>query len=328
MAIPLIIGGLVAVATGALGAGAMISAKEKGDKARGIYESKEKQQNNAASKLELVQAESSERAEQLGLLKLQVQNGEIAEFIKLYERLGQLNIKVSQADTSVDFTFTPEEIRTMKKVSMNAGEVLSAGAQSLAGGVLAGAGVYSSVMAFGAASTGTAISTLSGAAATNATMAWLGGGSLASGGMGMAGGAAALGLWVAGPAILITGIIADSKADEALTEAERYGAKVDVACEEMKTQRALLKAVSTRCLEFDAVISELRVRISPELAKLSVVLDNLNGRTDLNDDETETLHKVFSLAKTLKDVMNINILDDDGDLTDESEDAQQYLESA
>lgn len=46
---------------------------------------------------------------------------------------------------------------------------------------------------FGAASTGTAISSLSGAAATNATLAWLGGGSLAAGGGGMAAGSVVLG---------------------------------------------------------------------------------------------------------------------------------------
>lgn len=42
----------------------------------------------------------------------------------------------------------------------------------------------------GAASTGTAISTLSGAASTSASLAALGGGSIASGGFGMAGGTA------------------------------------------------------------------------------------------------------------------------------------------
>ena len=50
---------------------------------------------------------------------------------------------------------------------------------------------------FGAASTGTAISTLSGVAATNAALAWLGGGALAAGGGGAAAGGALLAL--AGP---------------------------------------------------------------------------------------------------------------------------------
>lgn len=52
---------------------------------------------------------------------------------------------------------------------------------------------------FGAASTGTAISTLSGAAATKATLAWFGGGSLAAGGFGVAGGGIVLaGIGIAG----------------------------------------------------------------------------------------------------------------------------------
>ena len=65
---------------------------------------------------------------------------------------------------------------------------------------------------FGAASTGTAISSLSGAAATNAALAWLGGGTLATGGGGIAAGSALLGLlgpigWsVAGIAALTGGI--------------------------------------------------------------------------------------------------------------------------
>lgn len=65
---------------------------------------------------------------------------------------------------------------------------------------------------FGAASTGTAISSLSGVAATNAALAWLGGGTLATGGGGIAAGSALLGFlgplgWsVAGIAALTGGI--------------------------------------------------------------------------------------------------------------------------
>ncbi len=52
--------------------------------------------------------------------------------------------------------------------------------------------VWTAAGAFGVASTGTAISTLSGGAAINATLALLGGGSVATGGLGMLGGLAAV----------------------------------------------------------------------------------------------------------------------------------------
>lgn len=72
----------------------------------------------------------------------------------------------------------------------------SSGENWLAGtavGAAVAAGTFSLVGAFGTASTGVAISSLSGAAATTSTLAALGGGSLASGGLGMLGGVCALG---------------------------------------------------------------------------------------------------------------------------------------
>lgn len=59
-------------------------------------------------------------------------------------------------------------------------------------GALTALGAYGAVAAWGVASTGTAIDTLSGAAGSSATPAWLGGGALAAGGLGIAGGTAVL----------------------------------------------------------------------------------------------------------------------------------------
>ena len=317
MAIPLIIGGIVALATGALGTGAMLSAKEKSDQAKALYDKGEKKQKSRWKNLEKQQKITQEDAESLGLLKLELQKNEISIFLELYRKLGKLNITGIETEM-LSFGFSPEEIKSMKTISMNATEVLGAGVQSIAGGALMGAGVYGSVMALGAASTGTAISTLSGVAATNATLAWLGGGSLSAGGLGMAGGAAAVGLWVAGPAILIAGAIADSKAEKALTEAESFKADVDIACEKMKTEQALLKSVSIRCKEFDVVLNEVRSRLNPSLDSLSNVISAIKPNSEPTEDQFKVIHTTLMLAKTLKDILNINILNSDGKLNKES----------
>lgn len=70
------------------------------------------------------------------------------------------------------------------------------GTVGLAAGGLAHAGILGIASAYGTASTGTAIATLSGAAAENASLAWLGGGAVSAGGGGM--------VW--GSAILWTGV--------------------------------------------------------------------------------------------------------------------------
>ena len=84
-------------------------------------------------------------------------------------------------------------------------------------------------MALGAASTGTAISSLAGVAATNATLAAIGGGSLATGGLGMAGGTAILGAAVAGPVLAIAGWAYNSHGEEALKNARKVNLEVDQA---------------------------------------------------------------------------------------------------
>lgn len=87
--------------------------------------------------------------------------------------------------------------------STQAAVVLGGITRSVGAGAAAASAVYGAVGLLGAASTGTAIASLSGAAASSATMAWLGGGALAAGGGGMALGTVVLGGLVAGPALLV-----------------------------------------------------------------------------------------------------------------------------
>ena len=78
------------------------------------------------------------------------------------------------------------------------------------------------VSAFGTASTGTAIATLSGAAATNATLAALGGGAISAGGGGMAVGAMVLsGIGVAAAIVAVPAIVFSYKAYDAKQETNR-----------------------------------------------------------------------------------------------------------
>lgn len=326
MAIPLIIGGIVAVLGGAVGGAAYLSAKEKKEEALSIYESKSAQQKIAGEKLEAAHKKTIAKAEGLGLLKLNLQQNELARFISLQQRLGALNIK-DYMNEKLDFVISPQEIREMKQISMSASEVLSGGVQSLAAGALAGAGMYGAAMTFGAASTGTALSALSGAAATKATLAWLGGGALSVGGMGITGGMATLGFWVAGPALLVAGVFADSKAEQALTDAKKFSADVDVACETMKSETAALAAIATRCGEFEMVLNELKLRLNPSLEKFASVIARLEASREQPDDsQMKSIHSTFLLAKTMKDVMNISVVGDDGKVNAASQNVKKYLE--
>jgi len=103
------------------------------------------------------------------------------------------------------------QIGRVRRLNDRFSNVLSAGIGAAGGSALT-AGSWALVSVLGAASTGTAISTLSGVAATNATLAWFGGGALATGGAGIAGGSLVLGGLFASPLILIWGFGVHKKA--------------------------------------------------------------------------------------------------------------------
>ena len=216
MPLPLVFIG-IAVATGVTGAGATVKAGVDHNKAKRINMNTEERITHAANHLEVLRQQCGEALQCLGEEKMFVLSNSIASFLDTFIKIKNVDFadSVGLSELSkfhVDHT-TFEEIGELGHfaVSLAGGSIAG-----VAGGALTALGAYSAAASFATASTGTAISTLSGAAASNATLAFFGGGSLATGGLGMAGGAAVLGGLVAGPALLVMGIITGANAGKGL----------------------------------------------------------------------------------------------------------------
>lgn len=153
----------------------------------------------------------------------------------------------------VDF---PEEMHLWQGAGYAAGAV--------AAGTATGAATLGLVTAFGTASTGTALATLSGPAYVHATLAALGGGSLATGGLGMAGGAAVLGAVVAAPMLAVASFAADRKIrsdyDEAMrwqADVIRYSEEVQDACRKNNQRRQALRALGQDMYAFGLFFQDM-----------------------------------------------------------------------
>lgn len=264
MPIPFLIGAAI---VGAVGVSAVNSAKEKSEKAESLVKDKESQQKLAIQELEEAHELCTESVENLDALKQETLNHDIARFLTLYKKIGDLNISLKDIDTSFEYSENQNEISAIDASYHPTADI---------------------------------------AVKTIGSALLIGGG------------------FIAVPTLLWSIISASNKADEALTEAKKYAAKVDVRCQEMENDKALLQAISIRCTEFEAVIGELRSRLKTSLDALEEVISSYNG-VKLNNDEIQKVHQSFSLAKSLKDVLSVNILDSNGELTDESEDASCYL---
>ena len=290
MPLPLILWG-AAAALGATGIYKGVKAKEMLEEAKDIGRRAERHLENNQAELETARESTNKALQALGQLKVNVFSNQIQHLV---ETIKKGRSKITGFDGSISAEQL-QEYERMVKVALNIESGAGTGAVA---GALAAMGAYGTVGMMATASTGAAISGLTGVAATNATLAWLGGGSLAAGGWGMAGGMVALGGIVLGPALAIGGFMLASKAEEALTEAHRYDARVDEAVGKIRIAMEGLKAIRTNAAELSAVLLELAQRY--DLIKVNDTLDK------------PAFARMLQVGKALKEVLDVPVLDEQG----------------
>lgn len=257
-----------------------------------------------------------------GEYRLRVLHLTVGRFLEYLTELKQNNAaKEYEILMGAEFSF--EKLAEMEHLDMAASEALRstavAGAFGLAALVGTPAAVTGAVGTFAAASTGTAISTLSGAAATNATMAWLGGGSLVAGGGGVAAGTAVLTTITASTtgvfAILAAGTIVSVHYGKKLTEAKEYEKKIGVAVAGLEKSWVVMDGIKTRTVELREVTEELKWKTIFELDNLESLIKDFDFQ---DPDHVVVFNKCGVLIKTMVTLAQIPLLDEDGNLSYES----------
>jgi len=272
MPIPFILGG-AALAAGAYGIKKGLDAKEKNDKAKYIIEKARNRFEKARELLEYETEQLRDKLNEYGEFKIEVFKEIIGNFLNLMKECANN----AESEANIKKYLNKDEIIELEQANIEAIEISNSLLKGTASGALTAFGVYGTVGALASASTGTAIASLSGAAATNATLAWLGGGSLAAGGFGIAGGTMVLGGLIAGPAIAVTGLTMDSKAEKNLTKAKEFEKKVDEKVEKMLYSIEEYGIIQKYIEESKEVITNL-------ISRYNKILDNLL-------EERENLYK-------------------------------------
>lgn len=219
MALPLIIaaGAGIAALTGLYkGTKAVVDNSNAGD----INKEARQMVDNSRNELEEIRQLCHRSLKNLGKSKIRAYRIEVQNFLDTFGKIKNVEFTGDKTLGNMRLNDNSPELidKLQKEVSLIVSSGMGLGTGAV-GGALTAFGAYSGTMAFAAAGTGTAISSLSGAAATNATLAWLGGGTLAAGGMGVAGGMMALSALTAGPALLIAGWYMGAKAETNLNNA-------------------------------------------------------------------------------------------------------------
>jgi hypothetical protein len=310
MPLPFILAGAALAATGT-GIKKGLDAKRKNEEAREIVEEAQEKFENAKEELDLTSEELNNLLTNFAKFKLKIFETRMAVLIKMLKRC-----KKAKSTLNLERAhYTQDEIKELEISVSKSLEISSGLAKGVSSGALTAFGAYGSVGMLASASTGTAISTLSGAAATNATLAWLGGGSLAAGGFGMAGGMAVLGGIALGPAVAITGLMMNSKAEKNLTKAYEYEAEIDLKIEKINSAIIEMELIEDDTRELISIIEGILNRFDNTLVEINDVKVGEKVKRFFIPKRICDLReflKLLELGKTLKDLLNVSLVERNG----------------
>lgn len=319
MPLPLLFIGIAAV-TGIAGAGKTVKAVVDNTNANKINTAANKGVDNARNRLEQQRAAVACSLEKLGEEKLHILTGTVTSFVSAFEKIKNIDFTSSVGLEELDkLHIDQKDFEELKELGNFAVQVAGGATAGVAGGALTAIGAYGAAQTFAAASTGTAIASLSGAAATNATLAFFGGGSLAAGGLGMAGGMMVLGGLVAGPALLVMGLITGAKSQEKLDQALINKAQAEEIMEALNTASDQCSAIRRRTYLFYGLLAHLDTYLLPLVWQMEdIITKEGTDYRSYSPESKKVIMAAASNAGSVKAVLDVPILTEDGALTEVS----------
>ena len=310
----------VAAATGAVGAGKTMKAGIDAHAANQINESANQIVEESTEMINAQRASCSEALKCLGEEKVFLLNENMTQFLDTFTKLKNVDFHETEGLSELSKLHIDEQDFVELRNLCNFAIPLAGGSiAGTASGALAAFGAYGAAQALACASTGTAIASLSGAAATNATLAFFGGGSLAAGGWGMAGGAMVLGGLVAGPALLVMGLVTGKAAEKSLDKAKINRLEAVQMAEQLDTASKQCEAIRRRTYMFYNLLARLDSFFLPCIYKMEdVVKAEGYDYSCYTEESKKAIAACASIAVSIKSVLDTQLLTDDGMLTDES----------
>lgn len=318
MPIPFLIAGASLLA-GAVGIAGHIDAKETNDKAIKKAEMAEEIYNTSKASFEKAKSNMEEHFFSLGNTKKEILETSINQFVEDYKKIKDIHFNSSNDIYEIsNLQISSNDILELANIV----DIYSTSALSGATGVATGAII-------GLAANGT-LPIVAGAlkiAAAGVAIGEIGGAASLAGSALSLGVAATPLASIVAPVVLFTGISASSKADENLSKAEVMYSKAKSASEKMKLYEDICNAATIKSDMFKALLIELNEIFAQCVALLN---DTVRMRSvqfrgnqipfdELSIEEKNLLMVTGSLAKAVKTVIDAPILDENGKISQESE---------
>lgn len=318
----------IAAASGMLGIGSTVKAGLDTKSANRINKNANELVQQSTDHLNAQRLACGNALTRLGAEKLSVLNGTLPAFLDVFTQIKNVDFRETEGlDELHRLHIDEQEFVELRGMANFAGSIAGGAVAGTANGALAAFGAYGAAHAPAFASTGAAISALSGAAATNATLAFFGGGSLAAGGLGMAGGTVVLGGLVAGPALLIMGLVAGKAAQKGLEKAYTNRAEAVQITAQLNTASLQCETIRRRTYMFYNLLARLDSYFMPLIHRMRDIVEiEGDDYSQYSAESKAVIASCASAAVSIKSVLDTPLLTDDGLLTDASEETATNIE--
>ena len=326
MPLPLIIG-VVALAAGLTGTGNAVAGGVKLHHANKTAKEAKQRHDTNIQKLKSKENTCDTAMDKLGKTELEILDS-FDKFSELFARIKNAP-EFGEIDTGT-VKIEKFDNKKIKEVSVGAGTLLGGiggAAAGTAGGFAAAGAAYSAVLAFGTASTGTAIGTLSGAAAESAALAALGGGSIAAGGGGVALGTAILGgttlgvgMIIGGTIFRITGSKISKRADEAWQQTIEAENKTNQAFEKLDLMQTLAEKYTYSLLQIYDVYSK-------KLINMDYVINKKTDWKNFDEEEKLLIQNTVLLVQLLYTMCKVKLLKTEDGAENNSVNAEEIVDT-
>ena len=297
MPIPFIMLGAAAMA-GAAGVTKGASAISSNSKADHMVKAAQDACQQAQEALEEQRAETTNKLETLGTIKLDIWSKEMHDFVQSFQSFKNVRMEGGpELNDRLRLQIeNPDNLKNMEIASIKASEITHAGISALGSGALAGIASYGGAMMFASASTGV------------------------------------LGGIVAGPVLAVAGTLMKAKAEEKLANARQIKAELEQTVEQLGVMTDFMKRVSALSVQYTDFLVDFRRAfyqtlnemrniertgrqkqrwMSRNLQKTGTEKIDFNA---LSDAEQKKLHQAWLMAQVLYSVLTATLLTEGGEI--------------
>ena len=136
----------------------------------------------------------------------------------------------------------------------------------------------------------------------------------------MAGGAVILGGLVAGPALLVLGSVVGAKAGKNLDNAKANAAETDIYCEQYRNGTIQCISIRRRTYMFYTLLARLDTSFHQLITDMDRIIRNEGvDYSQYTQDSKKKIASAAATAVTIKSILDTPLLNEDGSLTESSE---------